>query len=69
MDCKCFDFVVTGYCTEKWLRLDRNIRDLTCGDLEIPLVVVQLGVTRPKRIEFVCLLDLHRGRWRRVGVI
>ena len=30
------EFVATGCCTEKWLRLDRTLRDLTCTDLEIP---------------------------------
>ena len=29
----------------KWLRLDQNIRKLTCGNLEFLLVAIQLGVT------------------------
>ena len=42
---KCMELVATGWCTEKCLRLDRSIGDLTCGDLEFPLVVIRLGVT------------------------
>ena len=49
MNCKCMEFVATSCCTGMWLRLDRNIRDLTCGDLEILLVVIQLGVTGLKK--------------------
>ena len=36
----------------------RAIRDLTCGALVIPLVVIRLGVTGPKKTRFVCLLDV-----------
>ena len=43
------EFVVAGWCTGKQLRLDRTIRKLTCGDLEIMLVVIQLGVTSLKK--------------------
>ena len=31
LDCKCMDFVTTGLCTRKWLRIHPAIRDLTCG--------------------------------------
>ena len=40
MDGKYMDFVATGSCTEKWSRVDQTMRDLTCADLEIPLVVI-----------------------------
>ena len=39
------EFVSVGWCTKKWLRFDQIIRILTSGDLEIPLVVIRLGVT------------------------
>ena len=38
------------------------MRDLTCGYLVIPFVVIRLGVTGPKKTEFLCLLDLFGGR-------
>ena len=50
------DFVTTGFYTRKWLKIHRAIRDLTCGALEIPLVVIRLGVTEPKKTGFLCLL-------------
>ena len=28
------EFVATDWCTGKWLRLGRTIKELTCGDLE-----------------------------------
>ena len=31
VDCKCMDFVTTGLCPRKWLRIHPAIRDLTCG--------------------------------------
>ena len=37
--------VATGWCRKKWLRFDQTIRNLTSGDLGIPLVVNQLGVS------------------------
>ena len=45
VDCNCMEFVSAGWCTKKWLRFDQIIRILTSGDLEIPLVVIRLGVT------------------------
>lgn len=56
------ELIVTGSFPVKWLRLDRTIRDLTYGDLEIPLVLIRRGVTGPKKNEFICLLDLLVGR-------
>ena len=61
------EFVTSGSCKGKWLRVDRTIRDLTCGDLEIPLLVIRLGVTEPKNSEFVWLIDLLEGRGKKGG--
>ena len=61
------EFVTSGSCKGKWLRVDQTIRDLTCGDLEIPLLVIRLGVTGPKNSEFVWLLDLLEGRGKKGG--
>ena len=44
-------------CSKKWLRIHGAIRDLTCGALEIPLVLILLGVTEPEKTRSVCLLD------------
>ena len=41
--------VATGSCTRKWLRSSQTIRNLTSGDLGIPIVVIQLGVTALER--------------------
>ena len=49
--------VAAGWCTVKYLRHDQTIRNVICGDLEIPLVVIWLGVTRLKKTGLVCLLD------------
>ena len=38
------EFVAAGCCTGKWLRLDQTKVNLTCGDLEIPLVLIGLEV-------------------------
>ena len=43
------EFVAVGWCTKKWLRFDQTMRNLTSGDLGIPLVVIQLGVIRLKK--------------------
>ena len=68
VDCKCIEFVAVGWCAGKYLRLNQTIRSHTCGDLEISLLVIRLGVTRLKKSMFVCLLDLFGGRGRS-GVI
>ena len=44
-------------CTRKWLRLDQTRRNLTSGDLGIPIVVIQLGVTGRKKARVEYLLD------------
>ena len=53
MDCKYMELVDVGRCTRKWLRFDQTVRNLPSGDLEIPLVVIQLGVTALKRQDCV----------------
>ena len=50
MDCKCIELVTTGRRT--------GIKNITYGDLEISLVMIQLGVTRLKKTKFMYLLDL-----------
>ena len=60
VDCKCIEFVAVRWCAGKYLRLNQTIRSHTCGDLEISLLVIRLGVTRLKKS--MCLLDLF---WRR----
>ena len=54
------EFVATGWCTKKWLRLYEAIRNLTSGDMGIMLVMIRLGVTR-----LVYLLDMFQGRWEK----
>ena len=61
-DCRCMEFVAAGCCTRMWLRLHQTIRNLTSGDLGIPLVVNWLGVTGLKKTRVVYLLDLFEGR-------
>ena len=56
------ELVAAGWCTTKWLRFDQTIRSLTSGDLVIPLVVIQLGVTRLRKTRVVYLLDLFEGK-------
>ena len=65
MDWTCMEFVATGSSTGKQLRSNRSIRDPTCGDLEILLVLIQLGVTGLKKVEFVFFLQLLRGRGKK----
>ena len=59
------EFVATSWCIGKWLRLYQTIRHLISGDIGIPPVVIQLGVTRLKKIRIVYLLDLFEGRWEK----
>ena len=61
----CMEFVATGSSTGKWFRSSRSIRDPTCGDLEILLVLIQLGVTGLKKVEFVFFLHLLGGRGKK----
>ena len=59
---KCMEFVAAGSCTKKWLRFYQTIRNLTSGDLRIPLLVIRLGVTGLKKTRIVYLIDLLEGR-------
>ena len=53
---------------EEVVRLDQSIRNLVFGDVEILLVVIQLGLTRLKKTGFVYLLVVV-WRKRREGVV
>ena len=50
-------------------RLDQTLRNLTCSDLKISLVIIRLGVTGIKKTRLVYLQDLFGRRGRRIGVI
>ena len=70
MDCNCMELVAGGWCKTKWcttkcLRFDQTIRNLTSGDLAIPLVMIQLGVTRLGKTRVVYLQDLFKGRGKK----
>ena len=56
------ELVAAGWCTTKWLRFNQTIRNLTSGDLVIPLLVIQLGVTGLRKTRIVYLLDLFEGK-------
>ena len=45
------------------------MRNLICGDLEIPLVVIQMGVIGLKKTKLVYLLDFFWGKREEGGVI
>ena len=55
-------FVAADLCTVSQLRLDQSIRNLTCGDLEIPVVVIRLGVNDLRKTTLVYLLYLFEER-------
>ena len=63
------EFVATGWCTGKWLRLNQTTKDLTFDDLEIPLVVIRLRVTGPKNTSSYASWTCLGEGWRRDGVI
>ena len=46
---------------KEW-RLDQTIRELTSGNLGIPLVVIRLRLTRLEKARVAYLLDLFEGR-------
>ena len=48
-DCKCMELVAADWSTRKWLSFDQTIGNFIYGDLGIPLVVIQLRVTRLKK--------------------
>ena len=52
-DSKWLEFVAAGWCIGKI-----SSRDLACDGLEIPLVVIRLGVSGLKKTRVICLLDL-----------
>ena len=56
------EFVATGWCTVKQLRLDQTIINITCSDLEISVVVIRLGVTELEKTKLMYLLDSFVGR-------
>ena len=56
------EFVATGWCTVKQLRLDQTLRNITCSDLEISVVVIRLGVTELEKTKLMYLLDSFVGR-------
>ena len=64
------DMEVHGMCNrsllirEEVIKLAQAIRSLIFGDAEISLLVIQLGVTRLKKTEFVYLLAVV---WRKGG--
>ena len=68
VDCKYIILVAAGYGTRKWLGFDQNIRNITSGDLGIPLVAVRLGVAGLNKIKVVHLLDFRK-EGRRSSVI
>ena len=59
------ELVAAGWCTTKWLRFNQTIRNLTSGDLVIPLLVIQLGVTGLRKTRIVYLLDLFEGKGKK----
>ena len=44
------------------MRQDQTVKNLIFGDLEIPLVVIRVGVTELKKTGLVYLLDMFGGR-------
>ena len=56
------EFMAAGWCTGKWLRLYQTIRNLTSGDVGIPLVVIRPGVAGWKKFRLLYLVDLFEGR-------
>ena len=52
-DSTWLEFVAAGWCIGKI-----SSRDLACDGLEIPLVVIRLGVSGLKKTRVICLLDL-----------
>ena len=49
-------------CTGKWSKIYQTVTNLTSGDMGISLLVIQLGVTRLKKIRLMYLLGLFQGR-------
>ena len=52
-----------GICNRRLVyRADQTIRNLTCVDLEISIVVTRLEVTGSKKTGFVYVIDLFEGK-------
>ena len=51
------EFVATGWRIVKKLRLNQTIGNLSYGDLEIPLLLIRLGVTGLRKTGLEFLLD------------
>ena len=60
VDRKCIILVAAGWGARKWLRFDQTIRNITSGDLGIPLVAIRLGVTGLNKTRVVHFLDLRK---------
>ena len=69
VDCKCVEFVAVGQCSRKWLSIDQTTKNATSGDLEMPRVVIHLGVTGLKKTKFEYPPDLFEERGRNSSVI
>ena len=54
------------YCRSQVVEALSNYRNFNCGDLEISLVVIRLGVTGLKKTGLVNHLDLFEGMGERV---
>ena len=69
-DCTCCKCGIDGIYNhslvyrKEVVRVDQTKRNLIFGDVEISLVVIQLGVNRLKKTRFVYLLVVV---WRKVG--
>ena len=69
-DCRCCKCGIDGIYNhslvyrKEVVRVDQTKRNLIFGDVEISLVVIQLGVARLKKTGFVYLLVVV---WRKVG--
>ena len=59
------EFVAAGSYKRKWSRFYQTMRNLTCADLGILLVVIQLGITGLKKTKVMYFLDLFEGRGKK----
>ena len=58
VDSECMESVAAGWCTVKQLSHNQTTINLICGDLEISVVMIRLGVNGLKKPGLVYLLDL-----------
>ena len=54
------------YCRSQVVEALSNYKNVNCGDLEVLLVVIRLGVTGLKKTGLVYHLDLFEGMGERV---